>query len=291
MIYSYMDRDDFLSIDAIRFGWNGLWNNLRFFLILTIIMAVLYNLPSLIAAYVFNLEVKNGAISSQDFLMHLLLAVVSIIVYLTVELGLLRIALNFRDNNTAEFKDLFRGYPLLMKYLVGTMIFALIVILPFFFLSLAGALLLDQGTSKAIVFIIAFLILLAAAVYLFLKYQFYDYLIVDRGLGPIEALQQSGRLTEGILKNLLIFWLEIGLAIGVAIAMVSIFIEIPVTIVLMLISKDLAPMAGNLLSSAINLLIMVPITKLATADIYRRLERRSAAKALSDNSQMKGSGS
>ena len=286
-----MDRDDFLSIDAIRFGWNGLWNNLRFFLILTIIMAVLYNLPSLIAAYVFNLEVKNGAISSQDFLMHLLLAVVSIIVYLTVELGLLRIALNFRDNNTAEFKDLFRGYPLLMKYLVGTMIFALIVILPFFFLSLAGALLLDQGTSKAIVFIIAFLILLAAAVYLFLKYQFYDYLIVDRGLGPIEALQQSGRLTEGILKNLLIFWLEIGLAIGVAIAMVSIFIEIPVTIVLMLISKDLAPMAGNLLSSAINLLIMVPITKLATADIYRRLERRSAAKALSDNSQMKGSGS
>ena len=172
-----------------------------------------------------------------------------------------------------------------MKYLVATMIFALIVILPFFFLSLAGALLLDQGTTKAIIIIIAFLIILAAVVYLYLKYQFYGYLIVDKGLGPIEALQQSGRLTEGILKNLLIFWLEIGLAIGVAIAMVSIFIGIPVTIVLMLISKDLAPMAGNLVSSAINLLIMVPITKLATADIYRRLERRSAATALSDTIQ------
>ena len=80
-----------------------------------------------------------------------------------------------------------------------------------------------------------------AAVYLFLKYQFYGYLIVDRGLGPIEALQQSGRLTEGVLKNLLIFWVEIGLAIGVALAMVSIFIEIPVAIILGLISEDLAP--------------------------------------------------
>ena len=166
-----MDRDDFLSIDAIRFGWNGLWKNLRFFLVLMIIVAVLYNLPSLIAAYISNLEVLNGTISSRDSLIRLLSAVVSIIIYLTIELGLLRIALNFRDNNTAEFKDLFRGYPLLMKYLVATMIFALTVIFPFFFLSLAGALLLDQGTSEAIIFIIAFLILLAAAVYLFLKYQ------------------------------------------------------------------------------------------------------------------------
>ena len=220
-----MDRDDFLSIDAIRFGWNGLWNNLRFFLILMIIVAALYNLPSLIAAYILNSEALDGTISSQDSLIHLLLAVVSIIIYLTVELGLLRIALNFKDNNTAGFKDLFRGYPLLMKYLVATMIFALIFIFPFFLLALAGAFLLDQGTSKAIIFIIAFLIFLAAAVYLFLKYQFYGYLIVDRGLGPVEALRESGRLTEGVLKNLLIFWLEIGLGIAVALAMVGIFFE------------------------------------------------------------------
>ena len=280
-----MDRDDFLSIDAIRFGWNGLWNNLRFFLILMIIVAALYNLPSLIAAYLLNSEALDGTISSQDSLIHLLLAVVSIIIYLTVELGLLRIALKFKDNNTAEFKDLFRGYPLLLKYLVATMIFALIFIFPFFLLSLAGAFLLDQGTSKAIIFIIAFLIFLAAAVYLLLKYQFYGYLIVDRGLGPVEALRESGRLTEGVLKNLLIFWLEIGLGIAVALAMVGIFFEILLGIVLRLISEDLAPLAGGLVYSAIRLLIMVPITKLAMADIYRRLERRSGASALSISSR------
>ena len=110
---------------------------------------------------------------------------------------------------------------------------------------------------------------------------FYGYLIVDRGLGPIEALRESGRLTEGVLKNLLIFWLEIGLGIAVALAMVGIFVEILLGIVLLIISEDLAPLAGGLVYSAIRLFIMVPITKLATADIYRRLERRSGATALS----------
>ena len=66
MIYFYMNRDDFISIDAIRFGWNGLKNNLRFFLVLMIIVAVLYNLPSLIATYFFKFQIPDGTPSSQD---------------------------------------------------------------------------------------------------------------------------------------------------------------------------------------------------------------------------------
>jgi hypothetical protein len=269
-----MNRDDSLSIDAIRFGWNGLWKNLRFFVILMIIVAVLYNLPILFVTYVFDLEVPYGTISYQDSTMRILLAIVSLIIYLILELGLLRIAMNFRDNNRAELKDLFREYPLLIKYLLATMIFGLMLILPFFLLFLAAAI-PNRGTSVTIIFIILFLILLTAAVYLFLKYQFYGYLIVDRGLGPIESLKESSRLTKGILKNLFVFWLEIGLGIGVAIAMVSIFVVIPVTAILYIISGDLAPMAEDLVSSIIRLFIIVPITKLATADIYRRLESRS----------------
>jgi hypothetical protein len=269
-----MNRDDFLSIDAIRFGWNGLWKNLRFFVILMTIVAVLYNLPTLLATFVFDLEAPDGTISYHDSTMRILLAIVSLIIYIILELGLLRIALNFKDNNRAELKDLFREYHLLIKYLLATMIFGLMLILPFFLLFLAAAI-PNRGTSETIIFIILFLILLTAAVYLFLKYQFYGYLIVDRDLGPVESLRESSRLTKGVLKNLFVFWLEIGLGIGVAIAMVSIFIVIPVTAILNIISVDLAPMAEDLVSSIIRLLIMVPITKLATADIYRRLESRS----------------
>ncbi len=137
----------------------------------------------------------------------------------------------------------------------------------------------DYGTAGTIISIILSLIILVAIVYLFLKYQFYGYVIVDRGSGPLEALKESGRLTEGMLKNLFIFWLEMGLGIAIALATVSIFIELPVYAILRIISEDLAPLAGDIVSSAIQLFIMVPITKLATSDIYRTLERRSGRRA------------
>lgn len=280
MIYVIMNRDDFLSIDAIRFGWNGLWRNLGFFVILMIIMAVLQNLPVLLAVYAFNLEEPNGATSAQDALMRFLPSIASLIIYLILELGLLRIALNFKDNNKAELRDLFSEYPKLVKYLVASILFGLMLIIPlwFFVFGIAfGIAMLETGGYGAVVTVISIilsLIILVAAIYLFLKYQFYGYVIVDRGFGPVKALRESGRLTEGILKNLFIFWLEIGLGIAIALATVSIFIEIPLYAILGIISEDLAPLAGDIVSSAIQLFIMVPITRLAMADIYRRLESR-----------------
>ena len=271
-----MNRDDFLSIDAIRFGLNGLQNNFRFFLVLMIIVAVLYNLPSLITTYFFKFQIQDGTPSSQDLMILIPQVFVSMIIYLTVELGLLNIALKFRDNAAVEFKDLFRGYPLLLKYLAAYIIFALMIMLPFLLVAAASAF-PDRGTAETIIFIIASMISLAAAAYLFLKYQFYGYFIVDRGSGPIEALQMSGKITKGVLKNLFIFWMEMILGIALALGTVSIFIEIPVAMILQRVSEALAPLAGDLVSSAIELLIIVPLTKLATADIYRRLEERSAA--------------
>ena len=276
-----MNRDDFLSIDAIRFGWNGLWKNLRFFVILMVIVALLYNLPALFAAFVLHLEEPNGTTSSPDAPKRLLMAAVSLIIYLTLEVGLLRIALSFRDNGKAEISDLFREYPKLIKYLVASILFGLMVILPLSLIPFSWTLpeAGDYGTAGTIISIILSLIILVAIVYLFLKYQFFGYVIVDRGSGPLEALKESGRLTEGMLKNLFIFWLEMGLGIAIALATVSIFIELPVYAILRIISEDLAPLAGDIVSSAIQLFIMVPITKLATADIYRTLERRSGRRA------------
>ncbi|MDD1760275.1 MAG: hypothetical protein LUQ44_06685, partial [Methanothrix sp.] len=182
----------------------------RFFVVLMIIVAVLYNLPSLIATYFFKFKIPDGTPSPQIFLMLLLQIFVSMIIHLTVDLGLLRIALKLRDNAAVGFKDLFLGYPLLLKYLVATIIFYLMIMLPFLLVAAANAS-PDQGTSETLIFAIAFLVCLAAAAYLFLKYQFYGYFIVDRGSGPLEALRLSGRITDGVLKNLFIFWLEIGL--------------------------------------------------------------------------------
>lgn len=275
-----MNRDDFLSIDAIRFGWNGLWKNLRFFVILMVIVALLYNLPALFATYVLHLEELNGTISSQDALKRLLLAAVSLIIYLSLEVGLLRIALGFRDSGKAEFSDLFREYPKLISYTVASILFGLMVVLPLSLIAFSWTLLEagGYGTVGTIISIILSLIILAAALYLFLKYQFYGYVIVERVSGPLEALKESGRLTEGMLKNLFIFWVEMFLVIAFIQFAVSIavgIIEIPVTMILNGISEDLASLTASIISSAVRLFASVPIIKLATADIYRTLERRS----------------
>ena len=273
-----MNRDDFISIDAIRFGWNGLKNNLRFFSIIAIIVAVLYSFPSLIATYLFGFQIPEEIHSTEELQMFLPLIFISMILYLTVELGLVKIALNFRDNKIVEYEDLFRCYQLMIKYAVATMIFYFMIILPFL-PTVAASTLVNQETTNTIVFFIAYIISLLAAIGLYLKFQFYDYSIVDRGLGPIEALKQSGRLTKGVLKNLLIFRVELGLAIGVAVAIASIFVEIPFVLIFGLLSKDFAAFNDieNLVNLATKLLITVPISKLATADVYRRLERRSTA--------------
>lgn len=275
-----MNRDDFLSIDAIRFGWNGLWKNLRFFVILMVIVALLFNLPALFAAYIFHLEEPNGTISSQDAPKSLLLAALSLIIYLTLEVGLLRIALNFRDKGKAEIMDLFREYPKLISYAVASIIFGLMLILPLSLIAFSWSFLDagDYGTTGTIISIILSVIILVAALYLFLKYQFYGYVIVDRSTGPLEALKESGRLTEGMLKNLFLFWLEMGFVIGFiqfAVMIAVGIIEIFVTMILSGISEGLASLTVSIIFSAVRIFASVPIIKLAMADIYRTLERRS----------------
>ncbi|MDD4161989.1 MAG: hypothetical protein PHW87_05855 [Methanothrix sp.] len=280
-----MNRDDFISIDAIRFGLNGLEKNLRFFIVLAIIVSVLYHLPVLISKYFFKFQIPDGTHLTSDIFAGLLTVFVFIIIYLIVELGLLRIALKFKDNKAVEFKDLFGGYHLLPKYLLATIIFYLIITLPYYtviFLSM----LLGRETSEDYILLLAMLVSLAAAAYLHLKYQFFGYFIVDRGSGPIEALKQSGRMTKGVLKNLLIFWIEMGLVIGFVSAIASIVagivVEIPVAMILVPVSESLAAMASDFISSTVSLFVAVPLIKLATADIYRRLEWRSPRRTAPD---------
>jgi uncharacterized membrane protein len=125
-------------------------------------------------------------------------------------------------------------------------------------------------------------LLVVPGVYLALKYQFYGYLIVDKGLGAVEALRESGRITEGAKKDILIFWLTLGCSMAVIMLLLGVFIAIPAGFITATISKNLVPsfiLASNLVSMAIKLMIVVPITKLATADVYRILQVRLTSSA------------
>lgn len=136
---------------------------------------------------------------------------------------------------------------------------------------------------------ILLILILIVVIYLYIKYQFYGYLIVDKNLGAIEALKKSAELTRGAEKNLLVFWLELFCGFAVILLFFGILVIAPLTILAGVLSEKLLAffsIAMNLVVTMINLVVIVPIIKLATADVYRRLDARSAAgPALSDGVQ------
>lgn len=282
-----MKYDFFDPMDSIRFGWNCLKTNIRFFIVLMIIAGALYALPFLLQITFFGLS----GISSGPGLLFLaiLMPMFSILIYLMVDLGLLKIALAFRDNKNPVTEDLFGGYPLLLRYLAASIVFFMIIFAPPFLLSLGGAFFIGESSLGLIISVVLLILILVAVIFLFLKYQFYGYLIVDKNLGAIEALKKSDELTRGAEKNLLIFWLELYCGFAVILLFFVILIMAPLSILAGLVSEELLvifSMAMNLVVTMINLIIVVPIIKLATADVYRRLEERSAGATAQDRPDM-----
>ena len=66
-----------------------------------------------------------------------------------------------------------------------------------------------------------------------IKFQFYDYLIIDKKLGPIEALKKSAVITKGAKGNLFVFGLLLGgiNLLGAICLLIGLFAAIPTTLV------------------------------------------------------------
>jgi uncharacterized membrane protein len=276
-------NDIFSPIEALRFGWYTLKKNIIFFLVLMIIVAVLYAFSSMIGMilifpHLYD-NLSQAPISGLTTILIIVVTIAAVAIDITVEMGLLKIALSFRDNIMPEVKDLFRSYPLILNYLAASIIYAL-MFLGGFALLVAGNFFLGSGGGVGQIILSLGLLLLA--IYLALKYQFYGYLIVDKEMGPIEALLQSGRLTACALKPLLIFWLLLyGLMIIIHIVL-NVLFALSIGILAFSESKSLFAIfaaAINFISFTIKLLIIVPITKLSTAYIYRALEEHHMSSA------------
>lgn len=202
-----MTTKSFSKSEAIRFGWNAMKSNLGFFIGFLIVLGVLYIVPSIIAMRVMEVNVPLGVI----------LYIADIILTMIISMGLVKVALRFCDREKGRFSDLFSHYRLFFKYLFGIILYSLIVF---------GGLLL----------------LIVPGIIWSIKFYFFDYFIIDKGLGPIEALKKSSAITKGIKWDLFVFFL-------------------------LLIGINLLGILGLL----IGLFVTVPTTMIATAFVYRKL--------------------
>jgi uncharacterized membrane protein len=184
--------------EAISFGWNVSKANWRFFVpLLLIVWAITNGIPQLLGR-----NVTPHSLASY------LLFIISTLINLIINIGLLKISLKLIDKKKPEFKDLYSESNLALRYIGATLLYYLIV---------AGGLIL----------------LIVPGIILAIKFGYYKYFIVDKNMGIMESLRESSKITQGNKWNLFRFDLSlVGINIlGVLALFLGLFLTLPLSMV------------------------------------------------------------
>lgn len=193
--------------ESISFGWKKATASFLFFLqVLGILILV-----SIVFSMV-NAALGKGSenISPMNGFLILIVSLINAVVQLGIDIGITRIGLTFVDNKTPAVSQLFKPWDsnLILRYLGGAVLYGLIVF---------GGMLLFvvPGIIWAI------------------KFQYYKYLIVDKGLGPVEALKASSALTQGYKWSLFGYAILMVLVniLGMVALVIGLFWSIPTTMI------------------------------------------------------------
>jgi len=178
----------FVIGDAIEFGWKSVKSRFWFFISIMLLFAIL----SLIAGQVTGIGSK---------------IVLNLLVF-GLNAGFARLALDVVEGKQAEFKELFSCFGVLHWFIIGSILYTLIVA--------AGLLLL---IVPGIIWMLAFSQWLFA--------------LVDTKSNPIAALRRSVALTEGVKGKIFVFWLALfGLNLLGAVALgIGLLVTIPLTLI------------------------------------------------------------
>jgi len=237
-----MSTDRFSMREAVRFGWVTTKSNFLFFVGILLAAFLIVVIPDGIAKALSGLADEQAQGLGLAFKgAGLLFSLLSSVLYLILQMGFIRISLNLHDGSPSSFADLFSSWRLFFKYLLGAILYGLRCFWPVFLLGIVAAILIPglkaQAPSTTLTAAIAlgvlFLVLLPLTVIWAIKYQFFGYLIVDRGLGPVEAIRKSAGVTDGAKVDLFLFGLLIaGInLLGMLALVVGLFVTLPLSLI------------------------------------------------------------
>lgn len=194
-----MERKLFSRTEALSFGWKIMKENIGFFIVVLIIMGVIQFAPQKLAD---SLQKSKAVLASLG------VSIIATILNVLVQMGAIKICLKLYDGQKAELVDLFLSYRKFFSYLFASILYFLIAI---------GGLIL----------------LIVPGIIWMIRFQFFGYFIVDKDLGPVQALKKSYAITKGNAWNLLIFGiLTIGVIIlGILALLIGLFAAIPTVMV------------------------------------------------------------
>ncbi|NQU17824.1 MAG: hypothetical protein HQ564_07130 [Candidatus Saganbacteria bacterium] len=196
--------------EALGFGWEKFKANVGFFILLLLAMMVVPFAYMIAAAIVGGLLGFIGYAIGIGEVVTVLVMVLIYVGYLAVimllQIGMIKIPLGFCDNQVPKITDLLSGKDKLLTYTLGSILFFLIVTAGMFLFVIPG-----------IIFALMFC--------------FYGFLIVDKGMKPVDALKKSAEITKGVRPQLFLFAIVLWLVnlLGMLCLFVGVFVSLPVT--------------------------------------------------------------
>ncbi|KAA3618713.1 MAG: hypothetical protein DWQ05_07045 [Calditrichaeota bacterium] len=191
-----MENTRFSIGDAFRHGWDKTLANLGF----------------MIAAFVLVIFVYIALASAQyvledAVLLAFIIGLAGAVVGTVIEMGFFKIALKAYDDQPLDYGDLFAHFHLFFKYFAAAILYGLMVF-------------------------IGFILLIIPGIMLAIQFYFSFYFIVDKELGPLEALDKSSAITRGARWDIFVFFLGIFILniAGALVFLIGLFITIPMTL-------------------------------------------------------------
>lgn len=190
-----MDKT-FPRSEALRFGWETAKKNIKFFVVVLLILTVI--------SYFFSS--LDTAFDEDQVMLRFIVGIISWVVSSITSIGLIKIALNFVEKKESKYGDLFAHYDRTVNYMAGSILYGLIV-----------------GFGL--------ILLIIPGIYLGLRMQFFSYFTVEKNIGPVQALKASWKITEGLTLKLLLYGLIVtGINIlGALCLLIGLFWTVPTT--------------------------------------------------------------
>ncbi|MBI3282955.1 hypothetical protein HYZ70_02660 [Candidatus Curtissbacteria bacterium] len=202
---------NFSKKEAISFGWESFKANWGFLVSISLFAAFLNFAPVFLSYLPKDLSIL-ATVGGVAFW----------IIQMVVAIGITKIYLLISKNQPSDFPDLFGSFRLFFRFLLGTI-------------------------ASSLIIFVGLILFIIPGIILAVRLSFWAYALVESDLGPIEAIKESWRITEGHTINLFIFNFLLGL---------------------LNVLGFLALFAG--------LLLTVPMTRLASVYVFRKLAQTTS---------------
>jgi hypothetical protein len=232
-----MSSKSFSYSGVLGFGWNVMKSNFWFFVgmwVVSFFVQFFVSLPGEILKQV--MEHCNRKIPPFLALAMIAMVFINFIIGISLCIGSIKITLSFCDNQKPMFSTLFKAWRGCFWRYIGTgLLYALILVVIPMACILPFVLLSRDVISNPFFALPVSLVITILVVILAIKFSLCFYFVIDKGLGPINALKASSMATAGAIDSLAVFSILCCLInmLGVLCFFVGLFATFPTVMVAM----------------------------------------------------------